>query len=231
MLWGVSDLRERWRSGWFEATLYDVVVERERVARPLARLIWGAQMSAFYAELARLAQEPDGSRILDVPCGGGVAFRGLRPDQHVHYVAADLSTVMLGRARQEAQRRRLSQVEFVEADVEGLPFDHESFDLCITYAGLHCFGDPAAAVGEFVRVLTPRGRLRGTSVVTGAGARYEALIGLAQRRSIFGEVLSASELESLLKRSGLEGVRVRLDGALVYFEARRWGEDQGPTVT
>ena len=49
-------------------------------------------------DIARLAEAPDGTVILDVPCGGGVAFRGLRPGQRVRYVAADLSPVMLGRA-------------------------------------------------------------------------------------------------------------------------------------
>jgi len=39
----------------------------------------------------------------------------LRPGQPVLYVAADLSPVMLRRARAEAQRRDLDQIEFTEA--------------------------------------------------------------------------------------------------------------------
>jgi len=69
----VSDVRERWRSGWLEATVYDSVVERERLAGVFGRLMWGIDTSAFYREIARLAEEPDGTVILDVPCGGGVA--------------------------------------------------------------------------------------------------------------------------------------------------------------
>ena len=111
----VSDVRERWRSGWLEATVYDSVVERERLAGVLGRFIWGTDTSSFYREIARLGEAPDGTVILDVPCGGGVAFRGLRPGQRVRYVAADLSPVMLGRARGEAARRDLDQVEFTEA--------------------------------------------------------------------------------------------------------------------
>jgi ubiquinone/menaquinone biosynthesis C-methylase UbiE len=33
----------------------------------------------------------------------------------------------------------------------------------VTCAGLHCFPDPAAAIGEMARVLRPGGELRGTS--------------------------------------------------------------------
>src|SRR5205085_4137298 len=113
----------------FEATAYDAVVERERLARVLGRLVWGIDTGSFYRDIDRLTGEPNGTAILDVPCGGGVALRGLRTGQNVRYVAADLSPVMLGRARAEAQRRGLDQIEFVEADVESLPFEDGSFDL------------------------------------------------------------------------------------------------------
>ena len=73
----MPDTRERWRTGWLEATVYDSVMERERLAGVHGRLIWGTDTSAFYRDIARLAEAPDGTVILDVPCGGGVAFRGL----------------------------------------------------------------------------------------------------------------------------------------------------------
>jgi SAM-dependent methyltransferase len=131
--------------------VYDSVVEHERLAGVLGRLIWGTDTSAFFREIARLGEETDGTVIRDVPCGGGVAFRGLRPGQRVRYVAGDLSPVMLRRARAQAKRRDLDQIEFTEADVEALPFDDASFDLCVSYTGLHCFPDPAAAICEIAR--------------------------------------------------------------------------------
>ncbi len=53
--------------------------------------------------------------------------------QRVRYVAGDLSPVMLRRARAEAKRRELDQIVFTEADVEALPFEDASFDLCVSY--------------------------------------------------------------------------------------------------
>ena len=216
----MSDVRERWRSGWLEATVYDSVVEHERLARVLGRLIWGTDTSAFYREIARLGEEPDGTVILDVPCGGGVAFRGLRPGQRVRYVAADLSAVMLRRARAEAQRRDLDQIEFIEADVEALPFDDASFDLCVSYTGLHCFPNPAAAISEIARVLRPGGVVGGTMVVRRAGRRQDAFVRLYQVAGVFGPSGTCDDLEAWLADAGMLDVSAR-SGALAYFSARR----------
>jgi SAM-dependent methyltransferase len=68
-----------------------------------------------------------------------------------------------------ADRHGIDWIEFVEAGVEALPFKDRSFDLVATYTGLHCFPDPAAAIGEMARVLRPGGELRGTSVIRRAG--------------------------------------------------------------
>lgn len=221
----MPDVRERWRSGWLDATVYDSAVEHEHVARVLGRLIWGMDASGFYEDIARLGKEPDGTAILDVPCGGGVAFRGLRAGQRVRYVAADLSPVMLERARGEAQRRGLDQVEFTAADVNALPFEDGSFDLCVSYTGLHCFPDPAAALAEMARVLCPGGALRGTAVVKHAGLRQDAWVRLMQLRGSFGPGCTLAELESWLTDAGLVEVSARRDGALGYFSARRELDD------
>lgn len=213
--------RERWRTGWLEATAYDTVIEHERLARVLAWLSWGVDAGELYREIARLAEEPDGGTILDIPCGGGVAFRGLRPGQRLRYVAADISPVMLQRARAEAERRGLDWIEFAEADVEALPFENGAFDLCLTYTGVHCFPDPGAALGEIARVLRPGGTLRGTCLVKGAGLRQDAFVRLLQTAGMFGPSGTLADLDSWLTAAGLVEVSARREGALAFFLGRQ----------
>jgi SAM-dependent methyltransferase len=223
----VSDLRERWRSSIIEATTYDWAVEHEYVAGLMGRLIWGTDTSAFYGDIARLSQLPAGTRVLDLPCGGGVAFRGLRPEQDLDYVAADLSRVMLRRARAEAGRRGIDWIEFAEADAEALPFEERSFDLVVTYTGLHCFPNPAAAITEMARVLRPGGELRGTSVIKQTGLRQDAFVRLMQLGGMFGPGQTLAELETSLADAGLVKVSTSRSGALAYLSARRRGGTQG----
>ncbi len=219
----VPDLRERWRTSIIEATTYDWAVEHEHVAGVLGRLVWGTDTSAFYRDIARLSDLPTGTRVLDIPCGGGVAFRGLRPEQELDYVAADLSPVMLRRARAEADRRGIHWIEFAEADVETLPFDDSNFDLVITYTGLHCFPDPPTAIAEMARVLKPGGELRGTSVTKRSGPRQDAFVRLMQLGGVFGPGQTLAELETSLADASLVKVSVSGNGALAYFSALRRG--------
>src|ERR1700738_3618489 len=216
----MSDVTERWRSERVIAAMYDAGVKHDRVATVGAWAMWGADMRRMFADVARLADTPAGASVLDIPCGGGFAFRGLRRGQAVQYVAADISPYMLGQARREAARRGVQDaIEFVEADVTALQFADASFDLCVTYNGLHCLPDPRAALVELVRVLRPGGTLRGTSCVTGRGPRQDALIAMSRRAGVFGNTPHTGQIEHWLKEFGLDVILER-SGAVEFFEAQ-----------
>ena len=217
----MSDVTERWRSERVIAAMYDAGVKHDRVATVGAWAMWGADMRRMFADVERLADAPAGASVLDIPCGGGFAFRGLRRGQAVHYVAADISPYMLGQARREADRRGVQDaIEFVEADVTALQFADNSFDLCVTYNGLHCLPDPRAALAELARVLRPGGTLRGTSCVKGRGARKDVLIAMLRRAGVFGNAPRAGEIETWLREFGFDVVTLEHSGAVEFFEAK-----------
>ena len=54
-----------------------------------AMYLW--HIPALYDAAAEIGRQRTGARVLDIPCGGGVALRGLRPGQGVEYVAADIA--------------------------------------------------------------------------------------------------------------------------------------------
>ena len=217
----MTNVTERWRTERVMAAMYDAGVKHDRVATLGARAMWGADMRRMFADVARLADTPAGTSVLDIPCGGGFALRGLSSGQPVRYVAADISPYMLERAREEARRMQaLDAIEFVEADVTALQFDDASFDLCVTYNGLHCLPDPRAALAELARVLRPGGTLRGTSCVKGRGARKDVLIAMLRRAGVFGNAPRAGEIETWLREFGFDVVRLEHSGAVEFFEAK-----------
>jgi SAM-dependent methyltransferase len=104
--------------------------------------------------------------------------------------------------------------------VTSLQFADASFDLCLTYNGLHCLPDPRAALAELARVLRPGGTLRGTSCVTGAGPRKDAIIAMSRRAGVFGNPPHTGQIEKWLRELGLDVVTLKRSGAVEFFEAR-----------
>jgi ubiquinone/menaquinone biosynthesis C-methylase UbiE len=161
---------------------YDFYIERPRLMRLIGRLVWGIDASLLYASMKPIGEVPDGSTILDVPCGGGVAFRALRPEQDVRYMAADLSEKMLAHAKRRAGRRSLAQIELSKASMTALPFPDGQAELFLSYSGLHMVDAPELAVNEIARCLAPGGRLIGTTFLADASWRARALFWLGSLR-------------------------------------------------
>ena len=120
-----------------------------------------SQRHAAGADLARLvelaAPRPD-DRALDVSTGGGHTALALAP--HVaQMTASDLTPAMLAAARGHILGRGVTNVAFVVADAERLPFLDASFDLVTVRIAPHHYADVRAAVREMHRVLRAGGRL------------------------------------------------------------------------
>lgn len=120
-----------------------------------------SQRHAAGADLARLvelaAPRPD-DLALDVSTGGGHTALALAP--HVaQMTASDLTPAMLAAARGHILGRGVTNVAFVVADAERLPFLDASFDLVTVRIAPHHYADVRAAVREMHRVLRAGGRL------------------------------------------------------------------------
>jgi ubiquinone/menaquinone biosynthesis C-methylase UbiE len=125
--------------------------------------MWGVDPRPFYRSLNVIAELPDGATILDVPCGGGVALRGLRPGQRARWIGVDIEPAMLERARRRATKHPNIDVQLIEGDMYQLTLDDGTADIRLSYGGLHCVGRPQAALAEIARCLQPGGRLLGST--------------------------------------------------------------------
>ena len=208
--------------GWGDdplwASFYDWTVEHPRAGGALWRVGINSDLGLLYRAADEIGRQPAGNRILDIPCGGGVALRGLRPGQGVAYVAADIAQTMLDRTmRVAAERGVADQVEPRIADVGELPFDDASFDLVVSFTGLHCFPDPARAVVEMARVLRPGGVLTGSALLNDTGLRFEPLRRVGRLAGLLGPGCGSGELERWLGAEGIADVMLERSGAIAYF--------------
>ena len=98
---------------------------------------------------------PEGNeRVIDVGCGAGALALALAPFVR-EVVGVDRVPELLELARDRAP----ANVQFVEGDATGLPFDTASFDLAGTLRTLHHVRRPELVIAELARVTRPGGRV------------------------------------------------------------------------
>jgi len=186
------------------------------------RLAVGSDLRLLLDAADGTGRLPEGSRVLDVPCGSGVALRGLRPGQGVDYQAVDIAPAMLERTRRTAERLGVAdQVTGVVADVAALPYDDGAFDRVVSFTGLHCFPDPRTAFAEMARVLAPGGELVGSAVLTDSGLRFEPLRRLGRLSGLLGPLCSSDDVRRWAAADGVVDLEVTTSGAIGYFRGRR----------
>jgi SAM-dependent methyltransferase len=116
---------------------------------------------AFFSAVTALSTNPlldavglrPGTRLLDVASGPG-ALTAEAANRGALSVGVDLSPRMI-----ELAQRLYPAIEFLEADVEHLPFADYAFDAVVCAFGLGHFPQPELAVAECVRTLSPGGRI------------------------------------------------------------------------
>ena len=107
---------------------------------------------------ARLIETTD--RVLDIGCGTGRSTReAARQAAQGSALGVDLSAQMLERGRERAAAEGLTNVDFLQADVQVHPFEAGAFDVAISSFGAMFFNDPVAAFANVGAALTPKGRL------------------------------------------------------------------------
>jgi arsenite methyltransferase len=103
-----------------------------------------------------------GERVLDLGSGAGtdslVAAQMVGPEGRV--TGIDMTPEMIDRACRAAETMGAGNVEFVEGEVERLPFTDASFDVMISNGVIDLVPDKDAVFSEIHRVLTPGGRIQ-----------------------------------------------------------------------
>ena len=140
---------------------------------------------------------------IDVACGPGTYTRPLAARVR-KAIGADLTPAMVEKARAEAARDGIANIEFVCADIYALPFTDGAAGIVACGYAFHHITDPARALAEMARVLQPGGRVAITDIIVAEGCdgAFQNQVERVRDPS-HTNTLSAANFRTLIRNSGL----------------------------
>ena len=158
-----------------------------------------------------LAQLKAGEVVLDLGSGGGidVLLSAQRVGPTGKAYGLDMTGDMLALARENQRRSGLTNVDFLQGEIEQIPLPDNSVDVVISNCVINLSADKERVIAETFRVLKPGGRLAVSDIVARGGSVPDSV-----RRSMelwVGCVAGALEEDryrETLTRAGFEQVEV-----------------------
>lgn len=175
-----------------------------------------------------LAQFKPGETVLDLGSGGGLdcflAARQVGDSGKV--IGVDMTPEMLEKARANAARMKVSNVEFREGYLEALPVADNSVDVIISNCVVNLSPEKSKVFAEMQRVLKPGGRIALSDMVTNRKPSEEDLKNKDQWCSCTSGALLKSEFIDMLESAGMVDIQIEADTETI-LKAVESGQVQG----
>ncbi|MEE4241468.1 MAG: arsenite methyltransferase [Desulfopila sp.] len=179
-------------------------------AEDLAAVPDGANMGLGCGNPQTIAALQPGETVLDLGSGGGfdcfLAVRAVGTTGRV--IGVDMTAEMVSKARENAARAGFANVDFRLGELENLPVGDEIVDVILSNCVINLSPDKARVFDEAYRVLKPGGRLAISDIVAIGEIPDDIQENMAFYAGCIGGASSITVLESMLRQSGFQKVRI-----------------------
>lgn len=175
----------------------------------------GANLGLGCGNPQAIAALRPGETVVDLGSGGGFDcfLAGKRVGTAGRVIGIDMTADMISRARANAAKMKVTNVEFRLGEIEHLPIPDATADVVISNCVINLSPDKAAVFAEAFRVLRPGGRLAISDVVARQPLPDRIRGDLSLYTGCVAGAATVAEVETLLRGAGFVDVQVRIDDA------------------
>ncbi|RCW38921.1 arsenite methyltransferase [Marinilabilia salmonicolor] len=166
------------------------------------------------------AQIKEGDHVLDLGSGAGndCFVARTQTGDSGRVTGLDFTEAMIQKAYENLKKTGFKNIEFVQGEIEEMPFPDSSFDVVISNCVLNLVPDKQKAFSEIFRVLKPFGHFSISDVVI-SGDLPE---GLKKDAEMYAGCVSGAickkEYISIVKRQGFSGITVQKEKEIVLSD-------------
>ncbi len=176
----------------------------------LASVPEGADLGLGCGNPQAIAALQAGETVLDLGSGAGFDcfLAARRVGRSGRVIGVDMTPEMVVKARDNARRVQIGNVEFRLGEIEHLPVPDASVDAVISNCVINLSPDKPAVFREAFRVLKPGGRLAISDVVATRSIPPEFAASVEALTGCVAGAAQIDEMRALLAGAGFDGVKI-----------------------
>ena len=176
----------------------------------LAAVPEGANMGLGCGNPQAIAALTPGEIVVDLGCGGGFDcfLAARRVGKKGHVIGVDMTPEMIHKARENAAKGKIKNVDFRLGEIEYLPVANGIADVVLSNCVINLSPDKPQVYAEAARVLKPDGRLAISDVVAIAPIPARVKNKLQAHSGCIAGSATVAETKRTLKNAGFSKIRI-----------------------
>ena len=171
----------------------------------------GSNMGLGCGNPNAIASLREGETVLDLGSGGGfdcfLAAKAVGDSGHV--IGVDMTPEMLTKARRNAAKSEVDNVEFRLGEIEALPVADEAVDVVMSNCVINLSPEKPKVFKEVFRILKPGGRLAISDIVATAPLPEDVRQNLELHAGCIAGAAPIADLKSILKEAGFSNISIK----------------------